>query len=73
MDIILGMANFYYPRTGNSYNSLKLDVGELHFSEDLNSFKTNEPIITENLQQMSFKLLKLMYLTHKFHNLNEDN
>ena len=65
MDIILGMANFYYPRTGNSYNSLKLDVGELHFSEDLNSFKTNEPIITENLQQMSFKLLKLMYLTHK--------
>ena len=64
LDISLGLANTYFPSTGLAYNAFKVDIGDYKISLNIKSFETNEPIITENIQQMGFKLLKLMNLTH---------
>ena len=64
LDIALGLANTYYPSTGQSYYSFKLDIGDYKVSRNIKSFKTNQPIIIENIQQMSFKLLNMIYSTH---------
>ena len=64
LDIALGLINTYYPNKGQSIFNFKVDIGEFHISQDVDSFKTNQPIIIENIQQMSYKLLKMMYFTH---------
>ena len=71
LDIALGLTNTYIPATGHSAIAFKLDIGDYKVNHQINSFQTNEPIITENLQQMSFKLLQMMYLTHL--NFDEQN
>jgi len=71
LDISLGLANTYYPRTGQSYYSFKLDIGDYKISRNIKSFKTNQPIIIENVQQMSYKLLNMIYSTHI--NLEKEN
>ena len=64
LDILLGLANTYYPSTGQAYNAFKIDIGDFKISQSIKSFSTNEPIIIENIQQMGFKLLGLIYSTH---------
>jgi len=64
LDISLGLANTYYPSTGQSYYSFKLDIGDYKISRNIKSFQTNQHIIIENTQQMSYKLLKMIYSTH---------
>jgi len=49
----------------------KMDLGDLKISHEIKSLRTNQPIIIENIQQMSFKLLQMMYLTHQ--NIQEKN
>ena len=71
LDIALGIADTYIPSKGQSKVYFKMDLGDFKISHEINSFKTNQPIIIENIQQMSFKLLQMMYLTHK--NLEERN
>jgi len=71
LDIALGVANTYIPGTGKSSLAFKLDLGDYKASHELKSFSTNQHIITENIQQMSFKLLQLMYITHL--NFEEQN
>ena len=48
-----------------------MDLGDLKISHEIKSLRTNQPIIIENIQQMSFKLLQMMYLTHQ--NIQEKN
>ena len=64
LDIAFGLVNTYYPSLGQSNFNLKFDIGDFHISKNIESFKTNQPIIIENIQQMSYKLLKMMYSTH---------
>jgi hypothetical protein len=64
LDIAFGLVNTYNPSLGQSNFNLKFEIGDFHFDKNLDSFKTNQPIIIENIQQMSFKLLKMMYSTH---------
>jgi hypothetical protein len=64
LDISLGLANTYNPSTGEAFNAFKIDIGDFKLSQNIKSFSTNEPIITENIQQMGFKLLRLMHSTH---------
>jgi hypothetical protein len=64
LDIALGLANTYYPSTGQSYYSFKVDIGDYKISRNIKSFKTNQPIIIENIQQMSYKLLNMIYSSH---------
>ena len=63
VDIALGLVNSYYPNIGQSFVYFKMNFGKYEYSQKLKSFRTNEKIITENLQQMSFQLLKYMKLT----------
>ena len=65
LDIALGITNTYVPSTGQSSVSFKMDLGDLKISHDIKSFKTNQPILIENTQQMIFKLLQLIYSSHK--------
>ena len=71
LDIALGITNTYVPRSGKSSIYFKLDLGDLKISHEIKSLRTNQPIIIENIQQMSFKLLQMMYLTHQ--NIQEKN
>ena len=64
LDISIGLVNSHDPKTGLTENAFKLDFGDFTFTKTLQSFITNEPVITENLQQMTFKLTRLMYETH---------
>ena len=65
LDIALGLTNTYIPSKGRSSVSLRMDLGDYKLSHDIKSFRTNQPIIIENIQQMSFKLVQMMYLTHE--------
>ena len=65
LDIALGIVDTYIPSKGQSKVYFKMDLGDFKISHEIKSFKTNQPIIIENIQQMSFKLLQMMYLTHK--------
>ena len=65
LDIAFGITNTYIPGKGQSIASLKMDLGDFKISHDIKSFRTNQQVISENFQQMSFKLIQLMYMTHK--------
>ena len=73
LDIILGLTNTYIPETGRSSVAFKMNLGDYKVKHEIKSYKTNQPIITENIQQMSFKLMQMMYLTHEtFGEKNEE-
>ena len=63
LDIALGIANTFYPSNGQTSVFFKLDLGDYKLSHQLKSYQTNNHIITENIQQMNFKMLQMMYLT----------